>query len=63
MKGSLENSAISFSRYIVGECTLDAKPVDGQDAQEGPPCQVKYCESSFLNLPNPIALRSSARQG
>ena len=35
----------------------------GQDAPEVPPCQVKYCESSFLNLPNPIGLRSSARQG
>src|ERR1035441_5163181 len=33
----------------------------GQDAREVPPCQVKYCESSFLNLPNPIGLRSSAR--
>ena len=35
MKGSLENPAIRFSRYIVGEYTLDAKPVTGKMPRRG----------------------------
>ena len=35
MKGFLKNPAISFSRYIVGECTLDAKPVTGKMPRRG----------------------------
>ena len=46
-----------------GQMYAQCEAGQGQDAPEVPPCQVKYCESSFLNLPNPIGLRSCARQG